>query len=170
MGINPQARAIEHSSILGQEIVFRRQLEQNRSTGGDRKAGITTPERVANPVRFILVEDDGLVGFRDGLRATHVVQVDPAVRKYEVRGGNVFLVAPVLAGAWTCDVPDGCSFGHQKRAGIEIGHWEMPRRFERRRTTKPLRFARHPSLADRLSAFVRYMITIMICILMMDII
>ena len=132
MGINPQARAIERSSILGQEIVFRRQLEQNRSTGGDRKAGITTLKRVANTVRFILVEDDGLVGFRQGHRATHVVRVDPAVRKYEVRGGNVFLVAPVLAGAWTCDVPDGRSFGHQKRAGIEIGHGVKPLRFDRR--------------------------------------
>src|SRR5262249_30535846 len=73
-----------------------------------------------------------------GVRATHVVHVDPAVGKYEVRGGNVFLVAPVLAGASTCDVPDGRSFGHQKRAGIEIGHGEMPRRFEWRRTTKRL--------------------------------
>src|SRR5262249_39002788 len=123
--------------------VFRRQLEQNRSTGGDRKAGITTLERVANPVRFILVEDDGLVGFSHGLRATHVMHVDPAVRKYEVRGGNVFLVAPVLAGASTCDVPDGRSFGHQKRAGIEIGHGEMPRRFERRRTTNREQSARN---------------------------
>src|SRR4051812_1825129 len=126
MGINPQARTIERSSILGHEIVFRRQFEQNRSTGGDRKAGITTLERVANPVRFILVEDDGLVGFSHGLRATHVVHVDATVRKYEVRGGNMFLVARVLAGAWTCDVPDGRGFGHQKRAGIEIGHGEMP--------------------------------------------
>src|SRR5207237_3468900 len=48
VGINPQARPIERSSILGQEIVLRRQLEQNGSTGGDRKAGITTLKRVAN--------------------------------------------------------------------------------------------------------------------------
>src|SRR5258708_14486270 len=67
------------------------------------------------------------------------------MREYEVRGGNVFLVAPVLAGAWTCDVPDGRSFGHQKRAAIEIGHGEKPRWFDRRRTTKPLPFARRPA-------------------------
>ena len=68
------------------------------------------------------VDDDDLVGFGRGLRSTHMVHVDPAVRGYEVRGGNVFLVAPVLAGTWTCDVPDGRSFGHPKRLGIEIGH------------------------------------------------
>jgi hypothetical protein len=93
VSINAQARPIERSSILGQEIGFRRQLEQNRSTGGDRKAGITALKRVANPVRFIFVEDDDLVGFGHGLHPTHMVHVDPAVREYEVRGGNAFLVA-----------------------------------------------------------------------------
>jgi predicted alpha/beta hydrolase family esterase len=86
---------------------------------------------VTNPVRFIFVEDDDLVGFGHSLRSTYVVHVDPAVREYEVRGGNVFLVAPVLADARTCDVPDGRSFGHQKRAGIEIVHGVKPLRFDR---------------------------------------
>src|SRR5216110_2479981 len=55
---------------------------------------------------IILNEDDELVGFGDGLRSTHVVHVDPAVREHEMRCSNAFLVAPVLVAAWACDVPD----------------------------------------------------------------
>ena len=60
---------------------------------------------MANPVGFIFIEEDDLVGLRHGLCAAYMVHVDPAIREHQVRRGNAFLGALVPACARACDIP-----------------------------------------------------------------
>jgi hypothetical protein len=122
--INSQPRSIERNLISSHQIIARRQLDQRRRVDRDRKAGITALKRVANAIRFVFVEKDDLIGLRHGLDATHMMDVDPPIRKYEVCRANGLLSAQLLAPARTYDVPYGRRVGHEKMAGIEVGDVE----------------------------------------------
>jgi hypothetical protein len=120
--INSQAWSIEHRSTFGEEVITGHQLQQRGLVDLDRQAGVATFERMANPIGFVLIQEDDLIGLRHRLCAARVMHVDSAIGKYEMRRGHAFLGALVPACARTYDIPYRHGVGHQQRAGVEISH------------------------------------------------
>lgn len=60
---------------------------------------------MANPIRLAFIDEDDLVGLRDGLSAAGMMDVDSTIGKHEMRRRDAFLDALKLAGASADHVP-----------------------------------------------------------------
>src|SRR5262249_5054333 len=91
----------ERQITTASHVILGHELTQPRLTDAERKARITTRNRVTDPVAFILVEKQHLVGLGDRILTADVTDVCASIGKHEVGRSSTFLCALVSAFATT---------------------------------------------------------------------
>ena len=120
--VDAQRLAAESRFIALGEQPGRCQLSQQRRRKREHETVIAAGDRVADLVALPRIEEQHVVGIRDGLVVADMPQVDPAVRENQMRRRGALLRAAVAAGAQAMHVPHRHGAGVEQPGDLEIAH------------------------------------------------
>src|SRR5580704_8149093 len=95
---------------------------QNGLRQSERQACIASSYRMTDLISLAGVKKKYVVGIGHGLIVADVPQVNPAIGKYELRGGGAFFRAAMTARTAAADVSQGHGISAQQMADFEFRH------------------------------------------------
>ena len=98
-----------------------REFPQDMRRQGKRQAGIAACHRMTDLVALAGVEEQDMIGIGDGLIATDVPQVYPAIREHKVRRRDAFLHAAMTTFAAAMNVPQRHGIRVEQTRDLELG-------------------------------------------------
>jgi hypothetical protein len=98
------------------------QLAQQWLGQTERHARITTVNGMTDAITFFRVEEQHMIGIRHSLIATHMTDVNTAIRENEMGCRDTFFGTAMTTLAYTPDVLQRQGFGIQQAANFKFGH------------------------------------------------
>ncbi len=91
--IDAQTLSIERKLLPRADLVFGRELEQQRLVDQDRQACVAALYRMADAITLSGIEEQHLIRFGHYVGSPHMPHVDAAIREHEMRTACAFLLA-----------------------------------------------------------------------------
>jgi hypothetical protein len=114
--IDTTALAAENDAFAGLYLFLWRELVKQGLIDHEIETGIATLDGVADPVVLATIEEDNLIGFRNGLALADVTLEDPAIGIDEACLMGAFFIALVPTFTIADDIADEDAFRLQQYA------------------------------------------------------
>ena len=121
-GIEAQPLRFKRVHTAGAQLCFGGELAQQRFRHRKRETGIAPCERMTDPIAFLCVEEEHLIGFGDGISAAQMTHVYAAIRKNQMRELGPLLGASMIAAGRAANVPKNHGLRAQKGLDQELLH------------------------------------------------
>lgn len=121
-GIESQPLRFKREHNAGAQLCLGGELAQQRFRHRKRETGIASCERMTDPIAFLSVEEEHLIGFRDGIIAAQMTHVYAAIRKDQMRELGPLLGPSMIAAGRAADVAKNHGLRAQEGLDQELLH------------------------------------------------